>query len=330
MEKQMECRLAGETEVLGENLPQRHFCPSQNLTWPEPGRRGGKPATNRLSYGAAMALCSCIGVIKLLLLKISDQFHNCAGHDPENDILNMYVSRNFGIYLFYSTIQKGNISTSFTWRFIAPKSLGHTPEILFLSWSNTHSVYKLIHLLSLALTQSLQDLLFTYASVWGNIAVYNMFALFSQSTEKRILVLMLFVCEARQHLLGLLKSVEVTVIFIMQFHITFTAWQIAYFTQTNPVKLWSSLVMCLVLVNLFTTSSMRNVIDVNHSRTSGHKIFILFSFFFCDYTFPLRPQWTWCQEFLFSGILRHTVSWKSTDAAEEHIAAIFRDKEKLK
>jgi hypothetical protein len=28
----MECRLAGETEVLGENLPQRHFCPSQNPT----------------------------------------------------------------------------------------------------------------------------------------------------------------------------------------------------------------------------------------------------------------------------------------------------------
>jgi hypothetical protein len=32
VEKQMECRLAGETEVLGENLPQRYFCPSQNLT----------------------------------------------------------------------------------------------------------------------------------------------------------------------------------------------------------------------------------------------------------------------------------------------------------
>jgi hypothetical protein len=32
VEKQMECRLAGETEVLGENLPQRHFCPSQNHT----------------------------------------------------------------------------------------------------------------------------------------------------------------------------------------------------------------------------------------------------------------------------------------------------------
>jgi hypothetical protein len=33
VEKQMEeCRLAGETEVLGENLPQRHFCQSQNPT----------------------------------------------------------------------------------------------------------------------------------------------------------------------------------------------------------------------------------------------------------------------------------------------------------
>jgi hypothetical protein len=46
-------------EVLGENLPQRQFCPSQNPTWLDPvlnpGCRGGKPATNRLSYGAAMA-----------------------------------------------------------------------------------------------------------------------------------------------------------------------------------------------------------------------------------------------------------------------------------
>jgi hypothetical protein len=32
VEKLMECRLAGETEILGGNLPQRHFCPSQNLT----------------------------------------------------------------------------------------------------------------------------------------------------------------------------------------------------------------------------------------------------------------------------------------------------------
>jgi hypothetical protein len=32
VEKQMVCRLAGETEVLEENLLQRHFCPSQNPT----------------------------------------------------------------------------------------------------------------------------------------------------------------------------------------------------------------------------------------------------------------------------------------------------------
>jgi hypothetical protein len=69
VEKQMECRLAGETEVFGENLPQRHFRPSQNPTWPEPGldpgRRGGKPATNRLSYGAAY-IATCFNTGKTL------------------------------------------------------------------------------------------------------------------------------------------------------------------------------------------------------------------------------------------------------------------------
>jgi hypothetical protein len=32
VEKHMECRLTRETEVLGENLPQRHFYLSQNPT----------------------------------------------------------------------------------------------------------------------------------------------------------------------------------------------------------------------------------------------------------------------------------------------------------
>jgi hypothetical protein len=57
VESMMECRLAGETEVLGENCPGATFVhhkiphahPGLN-----PGRRGGKPATNRLSYGAAL------------------------------------------------------------------------------------------------------------------------------------------------------------------------------------------------------------------------------------------------------------------------------------
>jgi hypothetical protein len=62
MEKLVELMvLAGETEVLGENLPGRHFVhhkshlpdPSAN-----PGRRVEKSATNRFSYGAAFRLVS--------------------------------------------------------------------------------------------------------------------------------------------------------------------------------------------------------------------------------------------------------------------------------
>jgi hypothetical protein len=58
VEEQMECRLCrGNRSFRRENLPHRHFCPSQNPTWPDPGlnpdRRCGKPATNRLNYGAA-------------------------------------------------------------------------------------------------------------------------------------------------------------------------------------------------------------------------------------------------------------------------------------
>jgi hypothetical protein len=51
--------VAGETEVLGENLPQRCFV-HDNSTWSDPcsnpGRRCGKPMTSRLSYGTAMTL----------------------------------------------------------------------------------------------------------------------------------------------------------------------------------------------------------------------------------------------------------------------------------
>jgi hypothetical protein len=47
------------TEVLGENLPQYRFVhhkPQMHCPDASPGRRGGKPATNRLSYGTALSL----------------------------------------------------------------------------------------------------------------------------------------------------------------------------------------------------------------------------------------------------------------------------------
>jgi hypothetical protein len=57
VEQSVEWELAGETEVLAENLPQFSLCPPRILydldLDSNPGHSGGKPVTNRLSYGAA-------------------------------------------------------------------------------------------------------------------------------------------------------------------------------------------------------------------------------------------------------------------------------------
>jgi hypothetical protein len=56
VEQSLEWELVGETEVLGENLLSATLS-TTNPTWPDlgsnSGHRGGKPATNRMSYGTA-------------------------------------------------------------------------------------------------------------------------------------------------------------------------------------------------------------------------------------------------------------------------------------
>jgi hypothetical protein len=48
VKKQMECRLAGKTEVLGENLPQRHFL---SITKSHMTRSGFEPGPPRWEAG---------------------------------------------------------------------------------------------------------------------------------------------------------------------------------------------------------------------------------------------------------------------------------------
>jgi hypothetical protein len=59
MEKLVEWWLTGETEVLGENCPSAALSitnPHMLCRDANPGRRGGKPETNRLRYGTATEL----------------------------------------------------------------------------------------------------------------------------------------------------------------------------------------------------------------------------------------------------------------------------------
>jgi hypothetical protein len=64
---------AVETEVLGENLPSATLS-TTNLTWIDPGAnpglRGERPATNRLSHGTAYKLYNRVNSIHVCLMAI--------------------------------------------------------------------------------------------------------------------------------------------------------------------------------------------------------------------------------------------------------------------
>jgi hypothetical protein len=68
MEKLVESTvLAGETEVLRENMPRRHLVHHKShLPDPgtNPGHHGGKPATNCFSYGTAISKCIKVMIIR--------------------------------------------------------------------------------------------------------------------------------------------------------------------------------------------------------------------------------------------------------------------------
>jgi hypothetical protein len=51
-------RISRWTDVLGVNMPKRHFVRHKSRLGLNPGRRGGKPTTNCLSYGTALTKMS--------------------------------------------------------------------------------------------------------------------------------------------------------------------------------------------------------------------------------------------------------------------------------
>jgi hypothetical protein len=92
------------------------LCPHINPTWPDPGsnpgRRDGKPATNRLSYGAATLELLCSRCSFLLLISISHcwTYVNVtkSGHVGNCNICNL-VQAGFLLGLFFDPQNGGDL-----------------------------------------------------------------------------------------------------------------------------------------------------------------------------------------------------------------------------
>jgi hypothetical protein len=94
--------LTGETEVLGEKLPQGHFAHHKSHMTSNLGRRYGKPATNRLSYGTVPSLGGCGNSHEECFLWVKLGWGQVCGTKRLGTIslINLFGGMNFNILTF--------------------------------------------------------------------------------------------------------------------------------------------------------------------------------------------------------------------------------------
>jgi hypothetical protein len=139
MEKLVEW-LARETEVLRGNLPQCRFVHHKPhmLPWWNHGRRGAKPATNRLSYGTANLFCYCC----------SQMFYSSIASFYIMTLTGILVTRYWNKIKFYPlwrslTSRPQSVSASAQWNFCY---LRHSICVRFLRCFTTLSVSETVGL----------------------------------------------------------------------------------------------------------------------------------------------------------------------------------------
>jgi hypothetical protein len=88
--------IAGETDELRQNLPQRHYVPPQiphdQVWFQTPDRSGGKPATNRLSYGAATVFVTVVNKYFVTLSKHICSFATHLSTHTFQYVANSYIA----------------------------------------------------------------------------------------------------------------------------------------------------------------------------------------------------------------------------------------------